>query len=148
MAGHDIIVVGASAGGVDALLQVARGLPAGLPAAVFVVCHVPAGAKSILPEVLSRAGHLLATHARDGEPFYPGHIYVAPPDCHLLVEPGAVRLSRAPRENLHRPAVDPLFRSAARAFGKRVVGVILSGSMHDGVAGLLAVRGAGGLAVV
>lgn len=149
MAGRDIMVVGTSAGGVEALTALMRGLPAGFPASLFVVCHVPTGARSALPEILSRAGTLLASHAVDGEPFHPGHIYVAPPDRHLLLGPDRrMRLARSARENRHRPAIDPLFRSAARHFGPRVVGVILSGSLSDGSAGMLAVRGAGGLAVV
>src|SRR5437867_9223674 len=111
MTGHDIIVIGASAGGVDVLAQLVRGLPPGLPASIFVVCHFPPGGRSVLPEILSRAGPLLASHANDGDPFYPGQIYVAPPDHHLLLEPGGwMRLSRGPRANHHRPAVDPLFR--------------------------------------
>ena len=148
MAGRDIIVVGASTGGVEVLAQLARGLPPGLPATVFVVCHISPGARSLLPEILSRAGPLLAAHARDGEPTYPGHIYVAPPDRHLLLEPGRVRLRGGPRENHARPAIDPLFRSAARAYGRRVIGVVLTGALYDGVAGLMAVRAAGGVAVV
>jgi two-component system chemotaxis response regulator CheB len=149
MPGRDIIVMGASAGGVDVLTQVVRGLPPALPASVFVVCHFPAGFRSVLPTILSRSGPLLASHARDGEPFYPGHIYVAPPDRHLLLAAdGRVRVTHGPRENHHRPAVDPLFRTAARYYGPRVVGVVLSGSMSDGAAGLLAVRSAGGVAVV
>jgi len=149
MAGRDIIVIGASTGGVDALTHVVRALPRGLPATLFVVCHFPPGGKSVLPNLLSRAGRLLAAHAGDGEPFYPGHIYVAPPDRHLLLEPGGrTRLTRGPRENHHRPAVDPLFRSAARHYGPRVIGVVLTGSLYDGAAGLLAIRSAGGLAVV
>src|SRR5689334_2856583 len=115
MPGRDIIVIGASAGGVDALAAVVRGLPPGLPASIFVVCHFPPGIRSVLPTILSRNGPLLAAHARDGEAFNPGHIYVAPPDQHLLLEPGGrLRLTRGPRENNHQPAVDPLFRSAAR----------------------------------
>src|SRR5262245_31101046 len=118
MAGRDIIVVGASAGGIDVLARLAAGLPAGFPASIFVVCHFPPGGRSILPEILSRAGPVLAAHPADGSQFYPGHIYVAPPDRHLLLEPGnQLRLSRGPRENHHRPAVDPLFRSAARYYG-------------------------------
>jgi two-component system chemotaxis response regulator CheB len=149
MTNRDIIVVGASAGGVDTLAEVVRGLPAGFPASAFVVCHFPAGVRSILPDILSRAGRLLATHALDGEPFHPGHIYVAPPDHHLLLGPsGRVRVTRDARENHHRPAIDPLFRSAARYYGDRVVGIILTGALHDGVAGLMAVRAAGGVAVV
>jgi two-component system chemotaxis response regulator CheB len=148
MAGHDIIVVGASAGGVEALRQVVSGLPPGLPAAMFVVVHTPAELVSRLPEVLSRSGPLLATHPRDSEPFYPGHVYVAPPNRHLLLEPGRVRVTIGPRENRHRPAIDPLFRSAARVYGQRVIAVLLSGSLYDGVAGLLAIRSAGGIAVI
>ena len=149
MTTRDIIVVGASTGGVDALAEVARGLPADFPAAVFVVCHFPAGERSVLPQILGRAGPLLATHAADGEPFRSGHVYVAPPDHHLLLGPGQrMRVTRDARENHHRPAIDPLFRSAARYYRDRVVGVILTGALHDGVAGLMAVRAAGGVAVV
>ena len=149
MAGHDIVVIGASAGGVEALTRLVRGLPSGLLASLFVVCHFPAGVRSVLPEILSRAGRLLASHASDGEPFHPGHIYIAPPDHHLLLLPdNRMALQHGPRENYHRPAIDPLFRSAARVYGRRVIGVILTGAMHDGTAGLMAVRSAGGIAVV
>jgi two-component system chemotaxis response regulator CheB len=148
MAHHDIIVIGASSGGVEVLLQLARGLPKGLPAAVFVVCHFPPNSRSILPDIVSRSGPLLAVHARDGDPVYPGQIYVAPPDHHLMLQEGTVRLSHGPRENGHRPAIDPLFRSAARVYGPRVIGVVLSGALYDGVAGLLAIRAAGGVAIV
>jgi two-component system chemotaxis response regulator CheB len=146
---RDVIVVGASAGGIDALAETVRGLPAGLPATLFVVCHFPSGGRSVLPEILSPSGAMLATHAADGEAFHPGHIYIAPPDFHLLVEAGGtMRLSHSARENNHRPAVDPLFRSAARHFGQRVIGVVLSGGLYDGTAGLMAIRAAGGTAVV
>lgn len=146
---HDIIVVGTSAGGIEVLSRMVRGLPVGFPASLFIVCHLPTGARSALPEILSREGALLASHAIDNEPFYPGQIYVAPPDWHLMIGPDRrMRLSRAARENRHRPAVDPLFRSAAGHFGPKVIGVILSGALSDGVAGLMAVRAAGGLAVV
>lgn len=149
MASRDIIVIGASAGGVEALSHLVRGLPSGFPASLFVVCHFPPGGRSVLPEILSRSGALLATHALDGEPFNPGHIYVAPPDRHLLLRPGRrLQLSREAHENNHRPAVDPLFRSAARYYGPRTIGVVLSGALYDGTAGLMAIRGAGGLAVV
>jgi two-component system chemotaxis response regulator CheB len=148
MPGHDVIVVGTSTGGVEALVQMVRGLPPGLPAAIFVVCHFPPGGTSILPDILSRAGPLLAAHARDGEPAYPGHIYVAPPDFHLLVALGQAVLTRGARESGFRPAIDALFRSAARTYGPRVIGVVLTGSLYDGVAGLLAIRAAGGIAVV
>ncbi|MFL5341818.1 MAG: chemotaxis protein CheB [Gemmataceae bacterium] len=148
MAGHDIIVVGTSSGGVEVLVQLVGGLPGGLPATIFVVCHFPSNWRSVLPDILSRSGPLLAQHARDGDATHPGHIYVAPPGSHMLVEDGRVRLSNGPRENNHRPAIDPLFRSAARVYGRRVVGVVLTGALSDGVAGLLAVRAAGGVAVV
>jgi two-component system, chemotaxis family, protein-glutamate methylesterase/glutaminase len=150
MPGHDIVVVGASAGGVEALGVLAGALPADLDAAVFVVLHIPANSASALPAILSRRGPLPATHARHGEPIEAGRIYVAPPDHHLLVVDGAgkIELARGPRENGHRPSVDLLFRSAAAAFGPRVVGVVLSGSMHDGVAGAAAIKRHGGTVLV
>jgi two-component system, chemotaxis family, protein-glutamate methylesterase/glutaminase len=148
MPGHDIIVIGGSAGGVEALVRLVRGLPPDLPAAVFVVIHFPESVESMLPRILSRAGDLPASHARDGEAIGPGRIYVARPGCHLHVERGRLRLTRGPKENNHRPAVDPLFRSAAWAYGPRVIGVILSGTLDDGTAGLAAIKRHGGLAVV
>jgi two-component system, chemotaxis family, protein-glutamate methylesterase/glutaminase len=146
--GRDIIVVGASAGGVEALSQLVRHLPADLPAAIFVVLHVPAHSPSLLPQILNRSRTLPATHATDAEPIRKGRIYVAPPDQHLLLEDDQVRVKRGPRENGHRPAVDPLFRTAARSFGPRVVGVVLSGTLDDGTAGLVAIKQRSGLTVV
>ena len=148
MAGRDVIVIGASSGGVKALTELAHALPPGLPAAVFVVCHFPVTSFSRLPEILSRHGPLLAAHAQDGEPVLPGRIYVAPPDYHLLLKNGHVKLARGPTENSNRPAVDPLFRTAARRYGRRVVGVVLSGVLDDGTAGLQAIKERGGIAVV
>jgi two-component system chemotaxis response regulator CheB len=108
---RDIIVIGASAGGMEALMAVVRGVPHDLPAALFVVLHVPPDGESMLPRILTHAGPLPATHARDGEPIAHGRIYVAPPDYHLLVERDRVRVVHGPRENRYRPAVDPLFRT-------------------------------------
>jgi two-component system, chemotaxis family, protein-glutamate methylesterase/glutaminase len=144
----DVVVVGASAGGVEALTTLVGGLPADLPAAVLVVVHIRPSAESYLPRLLSRAGALPAAHAHDGEPIEHGLIYVAPPDHHLLVREGRIELTRGPRENDTRPAVDPLFRTAARTYGNRVIGVILSGALYDGTIGLMAVKARGGVAIV
>lgn len=148
MAQRDIVVIGASAGGIAALTTLLSGLPADFPAALFVVVHIPPSAISRLPEILSRAGPLPATHAQHGEAIAPGHIYVAPPDRHLLVRQGWIDLFRGPRENHSRPAIDPLFRTAARAYGPRVIGIVLSGALYDGSMGLLAVKTRGGVAIV
>lgn len=147
MADHDILVLGASAGGVEALTEVIQGLPADLPAAVFVVLHLGAG-RSALPEILTRAGTLPVGHPVQGEPIRRGRIYVAAPDQHLLVGPGRLLVERGAKENGHRPAIDVLFRSAAQVYGPRVVGVVLTGNLDDGTAGLLAIKRLGGIAVV
>ena len=147
ISGHDIIVIGASAGGVEALSQLVRHLPPDLPAAVFVVLHVSPHSPSMLPKILSRVGKLPAVHPQDGAAIQHGQIYVAPPDNHLLIKRGHIHLARGPKENSHRPAVDPLFRTAARAYGRRVVGVILSGSLDDGTAGMIAIKRLGGKAI-
>jgi len=142
-----MVVIGASAGGIQALIEVVRALPSDFPGAIFVVLHVPAR-ESFLPKILSNSGSIPAMHARNGEPILPGRIYVAPPDYHLLVRKNRLELSHGPRENRFRPAVDPLFRSAARAFGTRVAGVVLSGALSDGTSGLFAIKAHGGTAIV
>lgn len=146
---RDIVVVGASAGGIQALVELVTEMPA-LDAAMFVVLHVPRSAPSSLPAILGRAAgrKVQVAHARHGEPIRHGHLYVAPPDTHLLVHEGRVQLTRGPAENGSRPAIDPLFRSAALAFGPRVIGVILSGARDDGTDGLRIVKARGGLALV
>ena len=147
MPGQAIIVVGASAGGVEALLTLASVLPPDLPAAVLVVLHTSAH-PSALPRLLSRRGPLPAHQATDGAPLQPGRIYMAPADHHLLVARGQMHVVQGPQEHGLCPAVDPLFRSAAEAYGPHVIGVILSGHLDDGTAGLLAVKRHGGVAVV
>lgn len=142
-----IIVIGASAGGVEAIRTVVAALPVELDAAVFVTLHIGAH-RSDLPWLLARAGSLPAKHPRDGEPIVRGNIYVAPPDHHMLVELGIVRLTKGPRENWARPAIDPMFRSAAQAYGAGVIGVILTGGLNDGTAGLIEVKANGGTAIV
>lgn len=147
MAGRDIIVIGASAGGVEAVVTIVRELPADLPAAVFIVIHIPPDASSALPTILRRVSRLPVEAAQDGAAIKSGHIYVAVPNHHLQLEAGHMRVVWGPRENRTRPAVDPLFRTAADAYGPRVIGVILSGGLNDGTAGLLVIKRRGGLAV-
>jgi two-component system chemotaxis response regulator CheB len=148
MESRNIIVVGASAGGFDALKKLVRDLPADLPASVFVVWHMSPDVRGVLPQVLNRENTLTAAHAIDGESILPNRIYVAPPDYHLLIERGLIRVTKGPKENRFRPAVDPLFRSAAYSYTSRVIGVILSGALDDGTSGLWTIKHHGGLAVV
>lgn len=143
-----VVVIGASAGGVAALTEVVRGLPADLAAAVFVVLHIPAHRSSELPAVLQRAAKLPVSAAVDGQSLERGRIYVAPPDRHLVLQPGLIRLTRGPRECRARPALDVLFRSAASAYGSRAIGVVLSGTLDDGTAGLWTIKDCGGVALV
>jgi two-component system chemotaxis response regulator CheB len=148
MQARDVIVMAGSAGAVEAALQIAGQLPAAFPASIFLSIHIPANAPSVLPKLLRRAGPLPAAHPADGDAIVPGRIYVAPPDRHLLVKRGRVRVIVGPKQNGHRPAADPMFRTAARAYGARVAGVVLTGNLDDGTAGLRAVKGAGGVAIV
>jgi two-component system, chemotaxis family, protein-glutamate methylesterase/glutaminase len=145
---RNIIVMGASAGGLEALKTLVATLPPTLPAALFLVVHTSAEGPGLLPEILSRIGRLPVVHAEDQAPIRPGRIYVAPPDHHLLLEGGGMRLTRGPKENRFRPAIDPLFRSAAYTFGPQVIGIILSGMLDDGTAGLWSIKDRGGVAVV
>jgi two-component system chemotaxis response regulator CheB len=142
------IVVGASAGGIEALRKFVGVLPAGFEGVVLVVLHVAAGSTSVLPQILSRAGALEAKHAEDGAEPRPGCIYVAPPDHHLLVADGHLRLDEGPRVNGHRPSIDVLFRSAASSYSAGAAGVILSGVLRDGTAGLLEIKRGGGMTFV
>jgi len=144
----DIIVLGASAGGVEALSRVVGQLPQNIPAALVVTLHLSPFAESNLPRILERAGNLLAKHPEDLEPLRKGIIYVAPPDFHLILEEDHIRLGHGPKENRHRPAIDVMFRSASKACGTRVAGVLLTGNLDDGVAGLLDIKERGGLTIV
>lgn len=148
MADRDVVVIGASMGGVEALSTLVAGLPADFAAAVFVVLHVGEDTPSQLPAILNRVGVLPAAHAVDSEPIRLGRIYVAPPGLQMVVHGSRISVRRGPRENLHRPSIDVLFRTAAHHHGPRVVGLVLSGSMDDGSAGLVAVKSAGGVAIV
>jgi two-component system, chemotaxis family, protein-glutamate methylesterase/glutaminase len=142
-----LVVIGASSGGIHALQTIAAGLPADFPAAVCAVVHMSAESPGLLDIILQRAGPLPVSTAAQGARLEGGHIYVAPPDHHLIVEPGALRLTKGPRENRFRPAIDPLFRSAARVFGPAAIGVVLTGNLDDGTAGLWAIKQLGGIAI-
>lgn len=142
-----VVAIGASAGGVEALSNLAAGLTPDVPYAYLMVLHVPAGAPSILARIVDRSGPLPATAAENGATLEPGHIYVGVPDRHLLVADHRVLLSQGPTENGHRPAINALFRSVALAYGRRAVGVLLSGVLDDGVLGLGAIRSRGGVTI-
>jgi two-component system chemotaxis response regulator CheB len=145
---RDIVVIGASSGGITALLDLVRTLPRDFPAPIFVVQHMAPYAHSLLPELLSQVSPLPARHPRDGEAVQAGTIYVAPPDHHLLIENDKVLVKRGPKENRFRPSVDALFRSAAYGYGPRVIGVVLTGYLDDGTSGLWCIQRLGGVAVV
>ncbi len=144
----ELVVVGASAGGVEALAKFVQTLPGSLPAAVMVVLHIAPHHSSYLPEILARRGLLPVSHPADGEMVRPGHVYVAPPDLHLAVQDHRMVLEHLPRENGVRPSIDVLFRTAAKEYGPRCAGIILSGMLDDGTAGLYAIKARGGIAIV
>jgi len=143
-----LVVIGTSAGGIEALRDLVSDLPSDFPSPIAIVMHTSPQSPGLLHEILSRSGPLPAINPRDGERLRAGHMYVAPPDYHLLIEPGRVRLSKGPRENRFRPAIDPLFRSAAQVYGPGAIGVIMTGNLDDGTAGLWAIKHLGGLAIV
>lgn len=145
---RDTIVIGASAGGVDALKKLAAGFPRDLAAAVFVILHLPPTGRSFLPDLLSQAGPLPAVEPANGDPIESGHIYLARPDYHLLVADDHIHLARSPKEGHHRPSINVTFRSAAVCCGSRVIGVVLSGALDDGTAGLWEIKARRGVAVV
>lgn len=141
-------MIGGSAGSLGAAKSILRVLPQGLPITIFVVIHISPDYPSVLPQLLTKAGPFAATSPKDQESIQQAHLYVAPPDHHVTVEAGKIRVLRGPRENRHRPAIDPLFRSAAREFGPRVIGIVLSGLRDDGSAGLYAIKKRGGITIV
>lgn len=145
---RNIIVIGASAGGFEVLKKIVSDLPPDLDASVFIVWHMSPDIRGILPEVLNKLNTIYAANAFDGEPIKPNRIYVAPPDRHMVIQKDVVRVTHGPKENRFRPAIDPLFRSAAYAYGDRVIGVVLSGALDDGTAGLWKIKSSGGVAVV
>lgn len=145
---RNIIVMGGSTGGFEAFKKIIQNLPPDLDAAIFIVWHMSPDLRGILPEVLNKLNTIKASNAYDNEPIVTNHIYVAPPDHHMLIEYGRIRVTHGPKENRFRPAIDPLFRSAAYVYGNRVIGVILSGGLDDGTAGLWRVKFTGGLAIV
>ena len=148
MAAQRIVVIGASSGGIEALRELVNGLRPGFPAPICIVLHTSPDSPGLLAKILADAGRLPTATAFTGMKLLDGHIYVAPPDHHLLVEPGVLRLGGGPKENRFRPAIDPLFRSAAQVYGPGAVGLILTGSLDDGSAGLRTIKQLGGTAIV
>lgn len=148
MSNRDIIVIGGSSGARAPLKAILAALPANLPAAVFVVVHIPARSLGLLATVTAAAANLPVHAATEGMVIAPGNIYLGIPDHHLIVRDERIRLGRGPRENMARPSIDPLFRSAAAIYGSRVIGVVLSGLLNDGASGLEAIKRCGGIAIV
>lgn len=148
MARKTIVVIGASAGGVEALQKLLRDLPPDLPAAIFIVLHTSPQSPATLGGILGLRANIRVTDAVDGEAIKPGHVYVAVPNCHLQVEQGKVRVVAGPKENRHRPAIDALFRSAAIAYDRETIGVVLTGLLDDGSVGLALIKQTGGTTIV
>src|SRR5687767_14367963 len=148
MQARRIVVIGASAGGIEATRTLVGSLPRDFPAAVAIVIHTAPESPGVLPHIIRRASALDVVDAKSGAELRPGVVYVAPPDHHMLIEPGRIRLAKGPRENRFRPAIDPLFRSAAQVYGPAAIGVILTGNLDDGTAGLSAIKRLGGVAIV
>ena len=148
MIAKSLVVIGASAGGIDTLCTILAGMPDPFPAAICIVLHMSPDSPGLVPQILDRAGRLRVAVAFDGQRLEAGTVYVAPPDRHLLVEPGKLRVTRGPREHRFRPAIDPLFRSAGQVFGPAAIGVILTGHLDDGTAGLWTIKKLGGVTVV
>lgn len=144
---RNIIVIGASAGGYEVLKTIVKSLPSKIDASIFIVWHMAPTIRGVLPMVLNKENSIHAAHAVDNEEIKPNRIYIAAPDHHMLLEDGRVRVTHGPKENRFRPAVDPLFRSAAYEYRNRVIGVVLSGALDDGTAGLWTIKNYGGLAV-
>src|SRR5215472_17083500 len=145
---HRMVAVGASAGGLQALMAVLSALPADFPAPIMIVIHIAPTPESLLPKILERASHFCIRHGQSGDLPRNACAYVAPPDRHMFLDGQSIRLSGGPPENRQRPAIDPLFRSVAKTYGRRAIGVILSGNLDDGTAGLLAIKRRGGIAIV
>jgi two-component system, chemotaxis family, protein-glutamate methylesterase/glutaminase len=148
MANRDVVAIGASAGGIEALQQILSALPEKLDAALLIVLHTSNGAGGLLPLIMQRCSRMVVVDPHDGDPIEKGKVYIAPPDHHMVVEGNILRILRGPRENLHRPAIDPLFRSAAASYDGRVIGVVLTGLLDDGTAGLMVIKARGGQTIV
>jgi two-component system, chemotaxis family, protein-glutamate methylesterase/glutaminase len=148
MSTRNIIAIGGSSGGIDAAKQLLGALPKDFPAAIIITIHVGSSGLDAMAQVLGGGSTLPTNTAVDGEPIYPGRVYVAPADHHLLVLQDAVRWGRGPRENMARPATDPLLRSVGVSYGERAIGVVLSGRLNDGAAGLADLKRCGGVTVV
>jgi two-component system chemotaxis response regulator CheB len=148
MATQKVIVIGASAGGIEALRKILSQLPENFPAAIFITQHLYQRSETILPDILGRAGRLPVRHPAADEPIVSGQIYLAPPDYHLVFSPGVVRLGHGPKENLQRPCINVMFRSAAAAYGPNVIGVLITGMLDDGASGLWEIKERGGVTIV